>query len=127
MSAYAGWALAGVAVVVGWFAYGWRGIALAITVVVFWLLLQFSRSLRVLRRAAQSPVGHVNSAVMLNARLARGMRLPEIIRLTGSLGTRVSDEPETYAWRDTGGDQVEVVLVEARCDRWQLKRAAPAS
>lgn len=123
MNAYLGWALAAVAVIVGWFTYGWRGIALAISVIAFWLLLQFSRSLRVLRQAARSPMGQVSSAVMLNARLARGMRLPEIIRLTGSLGTRLRDEPETYAWRDAGGDEVEVVLVNARCERWELRRA----
>lgn len=123
MSGMFGWALAAAALVAGWFGYGWRGVVLAISVVVFWLLLQFSRTLRVLRNAARSPVGHVPNAVMLNARLARGMRLAEIIRLTGSLGIRERDEPETYCWRDAGGDEIEVVLVGARCERWELRRA----
>ena len=56
----------------GWFSYGWPGVALAATVVVFWLLLQFSRAMRVMRNAAERPVGHVDDAVTFNARLRRG-------------------------------------------------------
>ena len=49
MSAALGWALAVMAVAVGYAAYGWRGVVLAFSVVGFWLVLQFSRSLRALR------------------------------------------------------------------------------
>ncbi|HET9820244.1 MAG TPA: hypothetical protein VFQ16_00320, partial [Burkholderiaceae bacterium] len=91
MNAIAGWAMAAAGVVAGGVFYGWRGVALALSVVVFWLLLQFSRTLRVLRAAAARPVGSVASAVMLNAKLHAGMGLPEVIRLTGSLGRRVSE------------------------------------
>ena len=69
-----GWALAVLAIAVGYAGYGWRGVVLGVTVIVFVLLLQFSRTLRVLRGAAQSPVGHVPSAVMLNSKLQRGLR-----------------------------------------------------
>jgi hypothetical protein len=124
MSATLGWALAAAAVVVGFLGYGWRGVVLALTVVVFWLLLQFSRTLRVLRSAAHSPVGHVDNAVMLQARLSTGMRLPQVIALTRSLGRKVRDQPETFAWRDGGGDEVELEFVHGRCVRWQLRRAA---
>jgi hypothetical protein len=65
----------------------------------------------------------VASAVMLNARLSDTARLADVIKLTRSLGRKVRDEPETYAWRDAGGDEVEVELVDGRCKRWQLKRA----
>ena len=123
INAIIGWALAAAAVAVGYLAYGWRGIVLALSVVVFWLLLQFSRTLRVLRIAARAPIGSVASAVMLNVRLARGMRLPEVIKLTGSLGEQRSESPETWAWRDAGGDAVEVEFVAARCERWRLVRA----
>jgi hypothetical protein len=123
MSAAIGWALAAAALLVGWFGFGWRGVALALTGIVFWLLLQFSRTLHILRSAAQSPVGHVQSAVMLHTRLHAGMRLPDVIRLTRSLGRKVSDEPETLAWRDAGGDEVEAAFVAGRCTAWRLHRA----
>ena len=67
MNPVVGWGLALVAVVAGWLGYGWRGLVLAVTVIVFWLLLQFSRSLRALQRAGQRPVGTVANAVMLHA------------------------------------------------------------
>ena len=123
MSPVVGWALAAAAVVVGWLGYGWRGMVLAISVVVFWLLLQFSRSLRALREAAKRPVGTVASAVMLNARLRRGLRLADVIKMTGSLGLKLGDEPERFAWRDAGGDSVEVEFArDGRVTAWQLVR-----
>lgn len=124
MNAWWGWGLAGAALVVGWFGYGWRGIVLALSVIAFWLLLQFSRALRVLRQAAQAPVGHVASAVMLHSRLSEGMHLTDIIKLTGSLGRKVQEEPETFAWRDGGGAAVEVEFQAGKCRRWTLSRAA---
>jgi hypothetical protein len=123
MSALVGWALAAAALAVGWLSYGWRGVVLALTVIVFWLLLQFSRTLRLLRGAGQAPIGHVDSALMLQSRLRAGMRLPAVIGLTRSLGRKVRDEPETFAWRDTGGDEVEIEFVGGRCTRWTLRRA----
>jgi len=122
MSAVIGWALAAAALLVGWFGYGWRGLVLALTVLAFWLLLQFSRTLRVLRAAARSPVGHVASAVMLQARLHQGMRLTELITITRSLGRKLADDPETFAWRDAGGDEVEVEFAAGRCTQWRLHR-----
>jgi hypothetical protein len=122
MNAVIGWALAAAALVVGWMQYGWRGLVLALSVIAFWLLLQFSRTLRMLRTAAQAPVGHVASAVMFNARLNHELRLAEVIKLTCSLGRKLRDEPETYVWRDAGGDEVEVEFANGRCSRWQLNR-----
>ena len=127
MSALVGWALAAAALAVGWLSYGWRGVVLALTVIVFWLLLQFSRALRLLRSAGQAPIGHVDSALMLQSRLRAGMRLPAVIGLTRSLGRKVRDEPETFAWRDTGGDEVEIEFVGGRCTRWTLRRADTAA
>jgi hypothetical protein len=126
MSALVGWALAAAALAVGWLSYGWRGVVLALTVIVFWLLLQFSRTLRLLRSAGQAPIGHVDSALMLQSRLRAGMRLPAVIGLTRSLGRKVRDEPETFAWRDTGGDEVEIEFAGGRCTRWTLRRADTA-
>ena len=82
MNAAAGWGLAALAVAAGWWAYGWQGIVVVLTLVVFWLLLQFSRALRAMRTAAARPVGCVDNVVMLHARLRPGMRLVDIIVLT---------------------------------------------
>jgi len=119
-----GWALAVAAVAAGYMAYGWRGVALAVSVIAFWLLLQFSRALRTLRLAASQPVGHVGNAVMLHAQLKSGMRLPEVLKITRSLGRRAAEMPETWAWADEGGDEVRVVLEGGRVTAWELKRAA---
>ena len=126
MSATVGWALAVLAVALSWWAYRWPGVVLAVTVIVFWLLLQFSRTLRVLRMAGARPVGMVDSAVMLHARLRPGQRLLDILPLTRSLGRRLRDEPETFEWADAGGDRVEVELMRGRLAACRLLRADPA-
>ncbi len=119
-----GWLLALAAVVAGYIGWGWPGVVLAVTVTVFWMLLQFSRALRVLREAGQRPVGEVANAVMLQARLQAGMRLPDVLKLTRSLGRKAADEPETWAWRDAGGDEVLCEFAGGRLQRWTLQRAA---
>ena len=121
-----GWLLAAAALVLGYAQWGWPGIVLAATMIVFWLLLQFSRALRVLRRASRAPVGHVDSAVMLHARLHAGLRLPQILALTRSLGHKRDDGPEVFEWHDVGGDAVRVELVDGKLTRWELQRADAA-
>jgi len=78
--------------------------------------------MRAMRQASNRPVGLIDNAVMLNAKLAKGMRLIEILPLTRSLGTKLSDHPETFAWMDPGGDSVEVALAHGRLSSWRLKR-----
>ena len=121
-----GWGLALLAFVAGYVGYGWPGVALAFTATVFWLLLQFSRAVRVLKVAGGNPVGQVPNAVMLNARLSKGMRLPDILRTTKSLGRRLGEAGtvETYVWTDAGGDEVHVELQGGRVSSWSLHRAA---
>jgi hypothetical protein len=126
MNPVVGWALAVVAVAGGWAGYGWRGVLMGFSMIVFWLLLQFSRSLRVLRQAGERPVGDIANAVMLNAKLRPGLRMQEILPLTRSLGVKVADAPETYLWTDGGGDRVRVELRRGRCAAHRLERAAPA-
>jgi hypothetical protein len=123
MAPWFGWALAVCAVAGGYAAYGWPGVLLAVTMTVFWLLLQFSRALRVLRAAGAAPVGHVASAVMLNAKLHTGMRLVQVLALTRSLGRKLAEEPnERFEWRDAGGDAVEVHLERGEVVSWRLSR-----
>jgi hypothetical protein len=123
VSSALGWTLAVLAVALAWAGYGWPGVVLAVTVIVFWLLLQFSRTLRVLRMAGGRPVGVVDNAVMLHARLKRGQRLLEILPITRSLGQRLRDDPETFEWTDAAGDRVQVELVQGRLAAWRLLRA----
>lgn len=123
-----GWALAVAAVALGYVQWGWKGVLLAVSGIVFWLLMQFTRALRAMRAAGGAPVGHVPSAVMLQARLKTGMRLMDIILLTHSLGQK--QEPpgpgadETFRWTDSSGAAVTVDLAKGRCLRWVLTRPA---
>ena len=129
MKPVAAWSLAAAALVAGWLGYGWRGIVLALTVIVFWLLLQFSRTLRVMRKAAGAPIGHVASAVMLHSKLREGMALAQILALTGSLGERIAPPgdaaEEQWRWRDEGGAAVTVRMGDGRLLGWTLDRPQP--
>jgi len=128
MNPVVGWGLALAALVAGWFGYGWPGVALAFSVIVFWLLMQFSRSVRVMRDAAESPVGHVPSAVMLHSKLSVGLPMLQIVKLTKSLGKRLTESPETlhemWAWADDSGAEVRIVFEKGLCTRWTLQRPA---
>lgn len=117
-----GWFLAVAAVGMAAKAYGWQGAVFALTMVVFWLLLQLSRALRAMKRAASRPVGHVDSAVMLNARLRSGMTMLQIIGLTRSLGRRVTTQPEVWRWQDEGGSVVTLTMGAGKLSEWTLDR-----
>jgi hypothetical protein len=132
MNPWIGWALAVAAMVVGYTTHGAQGLVLAVTVVVFWLLLQFSRAMRVMRGAAQAPVGRVPSAVMLHAKLSKGMNLMKVLTLTRSLGRRLSGDAnstkESFAWSDADGHEVTTTFVNGKLTDWSLARqAAPSS
>ncbi|GAB4116111.1 MAG: hypothetical protein Fur0014_18200 [Rubrivivax sp.] len=127
MNPVMGWGLAVIATALAWMQYGWKGLVLAVTVTVFWLLLQFSRALRAMKQAGQAPVGHVPSAVMLNAKLKTGMTLLQVIQLTRSLGQRLGEdgqEPERWQWTDEGGSRVVLELRRGKLVRWELQRPA---
>jgi hypothetical protein len=114
------------ALAAGWFAYRGPGLLLAFSVIVFWLLLQYSRTLRALRLAGSAPVGRVESAVMLHSRLREGMSLSQVLAVTRSLGERVAPPPEgvdeCWRWRDAGDASVTVHLSGGRTRRWELQR-----
>lgn len=121
MNPWIGLALALAALLAGGAFFGWKGIVFATTGIVFWLLLQMSRLMRLMQKAGAAPLGSVASAVMLAAKLHAGMKLIELISLTGSLGQKAAEH--TYVWRDAGGDAVEVVLRKGRLAEWRLIRA----
>jgi len=120
MSPWFGIPLALIALFGGGWLMGWQGVVLAMTIIVFWLLLQFRQLMKVMSAAKDTPLGHVQSAVMLNARLHEGMKLLQVLSMTKSLGVKCG--PEAYLWTDAGGDSVEVLLAKGRVMSWELKR-----
>ncbi len=125
MNPWLGWALAALFAALAWQGYGWRGLLFALTGIVFWLLLQFNRSVRVMKNASQAPVGHVGSAVMLNAQLRPGMTLLKVVTLTKSLGRKLDESGEAWAWEDAGGSRVELHFGGGKLTRFTLVRPAP--
>ena len=121
------WGLAVAAIAVGYTQYGWPGVFLAFTIIVFWLLLQFSRALRVMRAAATRPAGLVDSAFMAHTRIHQGMKMLQVLRETRSLGKRLPHPSpgaqESWEWRDSGGDGLVVDFVRGRCVGAALVRA----
>ena len=125
MNPIIGWSLATILVGVAWCSYGWRGGLLGVSVVVFWLLLQFSRAMRAMRQAGQAPVGHVDSAVMLNAKLQPGMTMLQVIGLTRSLGRKLDGGDDHWSWSDEGGSTVKLRFEGGKLARFELDRPAP--
>ncbi|MEO6276356.1 hypothetical protein [Roseateles sp.] len=127
MNPWIGVGLALAALILGGLLLGWQGAIFATTGIVFWLLLQISRLMRVMKTAGAAPLGSVANAVMLNSKLHVGMKLVDLIGVAGSLGRKQA--PETFMWRDAGGDAVEVVLKKGKLAEWRLIRAdeAPGS
>lgn len=125
MNPYLGWGLAALFVALAWQAYGGPGVLFAVSAIVFWLLLQFNRSVRVMKNASQAPIGHVGSAVMLNARLKPGMTLLQVVTLTKSLGRKLDEAGDAWAWVDEGGSRVELRFRAGRLERFTLTRPEP--
>lgn len=116
------------ATVLGFLSYGWPGVALVAGGLVMWLLLHFTRMLQILKRAANRPVGHVDSAVMLNAKLHQGLPLLHVVALTRSLGTLESPpntQPEHFRWTDGSQSTVLCVFQDGKLQRWELMRPQP--
>ena len=106
-------------------AAGWPGVAAVGGGVLMWLLLHFTRLMAVMRRAADRPVGHIDSAVMLNAKLCSGAPLLQVLALTRALGEPLTPpdvQPERFRWTDAGGSQVTCEFRKGRLAEWQLVR-----
>ena len=124
-----GWVLAAVLMALATTQYGWQGAVMAASVIAFWMLLQFSRALRVLRTAAGRPKGQVESAVMLGTRLRAGMTLAKVLPLTRSLGLSGPADPghECWRWVDAGGDAITLRFGGGFLLDWTVQRSAPAA
>ena len=108
-----------------WQQYQWAGVAVASGAVVMWILLHFTRMVTVLSRAANRPVGHVGSAVMMNAKLKKGVNLMHVIAMTKSLGERLSAEnaqPEVFKWTDEGASFVTCTFKDGKLIQWDMTR-----
>lgn len=105
--------------------YGWAGIAALVTVLVFGMLLHFTRMMAVLKRAANRPIGYVDSAVMLNAKLKPGATLLHVVAMTRALGLlkSVKDaQPEVFEWKDGTESTVTCTFVGGKLSHHVLYR-----
>ena len=105
--------------------YGWGGVALVAGAILMFLLLHFNRTMQALKRASDRPIGYVASAVMLNAKLRKGVTLLHVIALTRALGELRSPkdtQPEHYRWTDGGESYVDAVFDGGKLQTWTLVR-----
>jgi len=112
-------------IVLAYRSYGWQGVALAVGVLVMWLLLHFTRMLQILQRAAKRPKGYVDSAVMLNAKLRAGVPLLHVVAMTRSLGELQSQsdtQPEIFSWADGSQSVVRCEFWGGKLKSWTLER-----
>ncbi len=119
-----GWLLAALFAFAAWRGYGVAGLAFAVSVTVFWLLLTFNRAVRVMRNAGAAPVGHIASAVMFHAGLVRGMTMLQIVAKTKSLGRKIEGSDDDWRWSDDSGAAVVLHFERGRLVRWRLERVA---
>ena len=114
--------------VFAFYRYSWAGLAVTSGALVMWLLLHFSRMMQILKRAANRPIGYVDSAVMLNAKLRPGVNLLHVVAMTRALGELQSPpdtQPEVFRWTDGSDSQVSCVFLHGKLQSWELKRPNP--
>jgi hypothetical protein len=110
-----------------WRGYGWGGVALVTGGIVMWVLLHVNRVMTTLKRAADRPVGYVDSAVMLNAKLRPGVNLLHVVAMTRSLGQLLSpkdQQPEIYRWTDGSESFVTCEFKDGKLVKWEMVRPA---
>jgi hypothetical protein len=114
-------------VAAAWRAGGWPGVALAAGGIVMWMLLHFTRLMKVLQGASARPVGWCDSAVMLNAKLRPGVNLLHVVALTRALGEQLSEkdaQPEVFRWTDGTASHVTCEFRGGKLAKWELVRPA---
>lgn len=112
-----------------WRQYGALGLMLAFSMLMFWLTIQFSQTMRVLKRAAGQPKGTVAHALKLHIKLKPGMKLLSVIGMTGSLGEMLSapnTQPEVFRWSDHSGASVTARFLDGRLLDHSIARAETA-
>jgi hypothetical protein len=122
--------LGGVLVVAAYRGYGWPGVALVAGGIVMWILLHFTRLMKVLQRASDRPVGYCDSAVMLNAKLRPKVTLLHVVAMTRALGEQLSpkeEQPEVYRWTDGSASHVTCTFAHGKLVKWELVRPQPSA
>jgi hypothetical protein len=108
-----------------WQTWGWLGVAMVVTGGVMWVLLYFTRLVHIMKRAADRPIGYVDSAVMLNAKLKAGVSLMHVVAMTRALGqleTEKDAQPEVFSWKDSSDSVVRCTFVAGKLVSWTLER-----
>ena len=122
---------AGVAMIVLAYIFnGWAGVAVVVSVLVMWMLLHFTRMMQVLKRAMGRPIGYVDSAVMLNAKLKPKASLLHVVAMTRALGELQSPkdtQPELYRWTDGSLSHVTCEFGGGKLQKWNLVRPGASS
>lgn len=114
-----------VLLVVGWQNYGWKGAVLVLTGIVMWMLMHFTRMMKVLQRASERPVGYCDSAVMLNAKLRPRASLLHVLAMTRAIGEQLSEkdvQPEIFRWTDGTASSVTCEFANGKLVKWELYR-----
>jgi hypothetical protein len=106
----------------------WMGVGLALSAMITWLLLHYTRLVHIFTKASKRPIGFVDSAVMMHVKIKKGMPLLKVIALTKSLGKKEGEvthppvDPEVYTWTDASESTVRCVFVGGRLTQWDLLR-----
>jgi hypothetical protein len=98
--------------------------------IIMWMLLHFTRMMKVLQRASNRPVGYCDSAVMLNAKLRPGVTLLHVMAMTRALGEQRSpkdQQPEIYRWTDASASHVTCEFQNGKLVKWELFRPQAAA
>lgn len=106
-----------------WQSYGAKGLILAALMISFWVLLHFTKLMRLLRAAAKRPVGHVRDARALHRHLRPGQPLVDVVRFTQSLGqlrSEAGQEPQRMEWGDEQGHVVTCTFSHGRLEAFEL-------
>jgi hypothetical protein len=114
-----------VMLVVAFQRFGWMGVAAVTGGLVMWALLHITRTMQVLKKAADRPIGYVASAVMLNAKLKPGVNLLHVMAMTRSLGELRSPkdtQPEIFRWTDGSQSHVTCEFYGGKLVKWVLER-----
>jgi hypothetical protein len=120
------WAAMALVLFGAWRQYGGLGLLLAFSMIMFWMTIQFSQTMRVLNRAANQPKGTVAHALKLHVKLKPGLKLLTVIGMTGSLGEMLSHpdaQPEVFRWSDSSGSSVTARFLDGRLLDHRIERA----
>lgn len=115
----------GSAVIYGWWAHGWQGLLVGVLVAGLWAWYQFRRDRRLIEAAGSRPAGEVDSVVTLQAQLAHGMQMAEVVAVAGSLGRAYGTRDE-WQWTDAAGNEIVVTFRRSVVVRWAVARAETA-